>query len=303
MDRFAQYRYDEDATVSQAQLYDGDVALDEQREFLSVLMGQFRDRGIVRAAAVQEQELEIRQQEAKTIAPNSYRLEELSQDGRGDRFRHGSYLGRQMMDVEDFMAYFAACRSRRPLHCYDVEGAVPVREVEASAVYRTREESRRARRAERAAILAERKKNSKMMQVATTVGAWLQPDDPSLRVAGKRRRVPAALISTFVVIATSLMLIVSGTVMVAQARREVGTLQDDVQLLATEAELLEDKVEASIDYLSIYRTATEEYGMLDADYIRTLYVQQSDAPQIETYEPKEDVTFGLSTLLSAFGLR
>ena len=39
------------------------------------------------------------EEEARTISPNHYRWDEICADGRGDQFRHGNYLGRQVMDI------------------------------------------------------------------------------------------------------------------------------------------------------------------------------------------------------------
>jgi hypothetical protein len=94
----------------------------------------------------------------------------------------------------------------------------------------------------------------------------------------------------------------SGTVMVAGAKKDVSELKREVAKLSNEAQLLENEFESQIDYLEIYRVATEEYGMVDADFVCGSYLGSETDSYIEVYEKEDDATAGLATLLAAIGI-
>jgi hypothetical protein len=110
------------------------------------------------------------------------------------------------------------------------------------------------------------------------------------------------MVACFVIIAVSLMMMISGTVMVAGVKGEVGELKKDVKNLSNQAILLENKLESEIDYLEVYRLATEEYGMIDADFVKGSYLGTDTENYIEVYDQDEDATAGLATLLAAIGI-
>jgi hypothetical protein len=97
------------------------------------------------------------------------------------------------------------------------------------------------------------------------------------------------------------MLIVSSTVMVSTAKRDAAEAQDSAARLQKEAQLAEDKLESSIDYLEIYRTATEELGMIPATQVQSVYVNTAENNTIEIVDEQEDAP-ALTTLLSAIGI-
>lgn len=305
MDNVAVFDYvAQNTSVSQVTLTGEDPALDSQRRVVDALENFCRERGLRRAAKQSADEIERLEEEMKQAAPAGYRKDELSVNGRGDCYRREMYLGRKVMGVEDFLAYFEMCHTSRPLHCYDVEGAEPVKCPErADSGCRTREESRGLHATEkRQASLPERIDRC-VKQGKATAGDWLQIDHVTVRDQKTNRKLPISLVSALIVIAVSLMLIVSSAVMVAGMRREVGALEKEVNALEKQCDLMEDKREASIDYREIYRVATEEYGMLEADYVSASYNVEENTRRIEVFEPETPTTFGLSTLLSALGFR
>jgi cell division protein FtsW (lipid II flippase) len=110
------------------------------------------------------------------------------------------------------------------------------------------------------------------------------------------------VIATLVVIAVSLMLIVSSSVMVANAKREVSDLGDEVAALEKEAEFVTDRLESQINYLEIYKIATEQYGMIPASMANSMYVDKTEGNTVESFEEEDEGKMGLSTLLSAIGI-
>ncbi len=267
---------------------------------LEALTRRCSGRGFGRAAEQHKQEMETMEEEARTLSPDYYRWDEMCADGRGDQFRHGNYLGKQVMDVDDFAAYFETCRTRR---LQNTATAVSAKEQVAKVPARTRDESSYADKGR--ALIAQQKREERSRQADRLIAFakdWLRPDDPALRCHGKRRTIPVSVISVLVVITISLMLIVSSTVMVAGAQRDVSNLSNEVATLEREAEFATNRVEASLNYLEIYKIATEQYGMIPAVHADSIYMDQTTGNTIESFEDDGEGKIELGTLLSAIGI-
>ena len=286
------------AAVSDVRISHGE-AVPEPDEILAALTRRCRDRGFIRAAQMHKNDMDAMEEEARAVAPAHYRWDELCANGRGDRFRSANYLGRQIMDVNDFAAYFEECRQTRRAS----ESNACTNSAEREYVpARTREQSRMARMTGTSLVASYKEKENASSRVIALAKDWLCPDDPALRRAGKKQRLPMSAFSVFAIIAVSLMLIVSSSVMVAGAKREVSNLGDEVHALSQEAKLASDKLESSIDYLEIYRTATEEYGMIPASQVQSVYVDTTNGNSIEILDEEGDNAPTLTTLLAAIGI-
>ena len=125
--------------VSDVRVSYSEAAYDREEAALAALTRRCSGRGFHRAAEHHQQEMETMEEEARTLSPDYYRWDELCADGRGDQFRHGNYLGKQVMNVDDFAAYFVTCRTRRRQET--VATAVTANEQTAAVPARTREES------------------------------------------------------------------------------------------------------------------------------------------------------------------
>ena len=286
------------AQVSDVRISYDNIASDDNAT-LAALTHRYSGRGFLRAAKEHGQEMDAMQQKARACAPEHYRWDELCAEGRGDRYRSAAYLGRQVMDVDDFAAYFAECRASR--RAKGQEQSAP--EAVSVSPARTRQESRMAKATGTSLVTYNKKqgREHKADRVIAVAKEWLCPDDPALRVAGKKQRMPISVISLLVVAAVSLMLIVSSSVMVSTAKRDAAEAQDAADRLQREAQLAQDKLESSIDYLKIYRTATEELGMIPASQVQSVYVNTTTSNSIEIVEEPEQAP-ALSTLLSAIGI-
>lgn len=267
---------------------------------LAALTRRCNGRGFYRAAEQHKQEMETMEEEARTQSPDYYRWDEMCADGRGDQFRHGNYLGKKVMDVDDFAAYFETCRTRR---MQNTTSAVTAQAQETKIPARTRDESSFADK--NRALVAQQKREERSRQADRLIAVakdWLKPDDPAYRCHGKRRTIPVSVISVLVVITISLMLIISSTVMVAGVERDVSNLSDEVVSLQREAEFATDRVEASLNYLEIYKIATEHYGMIPAVHADSIYMDQTTGNTIESFEDDGEGKIEFGTLLSAIGI-
>ena len=285
--------------VSDVRVSYSEAAYDREEAALAALTRRCSGRGFHRAAEHHQQEMETMEEEARTLSPDYYRWDEMCADGRGDQFRHGNYLGKQVMNVDDFAAYFETCRARRKQQVVETTASAEVQ----TAPARTRDESSFAPKNKE--LVAEQKRaarSNKADRLIAFAKDWLKPDDPALRRHGKKRALPVSVISILVVITISLMLIVSSTVMVASVEKEVSDLNDEVNALQREAEFVTDRVEASVNYLEIYRIATEKYGMIPAVHADSIYVDRTEGNTIESFEDDGEGKIELGTLLSAIGI-
>lgn len=300
MNGTAQLKMNEwDTSVSDVRITCDDT-LAEQNAALAALTRRYRGRGFGRAAKEHADDMDVRREEAREVAPAHYRWDELCANGRGDRFRGDNYLGRQVMDVDGFVEYFAECRAARRAESNETVAS----HTETVAPARTREQSRVARLTGTSLVPSKQRRadGNTSDRVIAFAKSWLRPDDPALRREGKRQPIPMKAISMLVVLAVSLMLIVTSSVMVANEKREVSDLENSVSALAAEVKLAEDKLEAMINSLDVYEIATEELGMIPATYADSLYVDATDGNTIEVVEQPEEQTTSLATLLSAIGM-
>jgi cell division protein FtsB len=189
------------------------------------------------------------------------------------------------MSVDDFTAYFTQSRATTGSH--ELQAVTEQTNDSVPAI----ESGKHNRR------------STAMMVVGQLAKEWLCPDDRALRRTKERVHFPLATIATFIIIAISLMLMVSGSVMVAGAKKQVSDLRREVNDLSAEAAVLEDKLEAGVDYFEVYRIATEEYGMVDAGYVSASYLNGDTENRLEAHAVQEDNTTGLATLLAAIGIR
>lgn len=119
---------------------------------------------------------------------------------------------------------------------------------------------------------------------------------------GKRTRMPRGVIPALSVVMLSLMLCVCATVMVSRASAKVSSLEDRIDALTVEINDLEGKLEVKNNMLDIKRIATEQYGMISAEYASNRYVDIRDVETIKKHDASFFDESWLTELLRAIGL-
>ena len=102
-------------------------------------------------------------------------------------------------------------------------------------------------------------------------------------------------------VAVSLMLIVSGSVMLNEATRDVKRLENEVRALQKEEDILKLELDMKNDVNVLRDKAVGELGMIDKQYVEAFYLNTMGADGIESYESEKTKDVGFSTILSAFG--
>ena len=80
-------------------------------------------------------------------------------------------------------------------------------------------------------------------------------------------------------------------------------VNEEIMAAYTTSGDLQAKLETRDNLLLIRQIATEEYGMVDEEYVRTQYITLADKDSIEAYETEKGQGTSLSALLSAIGIR
>ena len=102
--------------------------------------------------------------------------------------------------------------------------------------------------------------------------------------------------------AVSLMLIVSGSVLLSGADSSVKDLQRELRELEEQENRLSMELEMKNDVNLIRDKATEELGMIRKEYVEANYLDMSGEDGIELHEQEEKKNVGIAAILSAFGL-
>ena len=66
---------------------------------------------------------------------------------------------------------------------------------------------------------------------------------------------------------------------------------------------MRSELEASLDLLEIRRIAMEEYGMVEEEYVKMDYISLQTEDSVEAFEDDRSSGVGLSSLLSAIGIK
>ena len=103
-------------------------------------------------------------------------------------------------------------------------------------------------------------------------------------------------------VAISLLLIVSGSVMLNNANREVKRLENEFRTLEQEEEMLRVELDMKNDINILRERATNDLGMIDKQYVEASYLNTLGGDSIQSHEGKSENNIGLSTILSAFGI-
>ena len=194
--------------VTGAVRYNGDDGIDEQKHALRALYSRCSTRGVNITTSIQASHTAAMEEKCSTL---SSKEEEKSVQGRGARIRHGSFNGKAYMSVDDFTAYFTQSRATTGSH--ELQAVTEQTNDSVPAI----ESGKHNRR------------STAMMVVGQLAKEWLCPDDRALRRTKERVHFPLATIATFIIIAISLMLMVSGSVMVAGAKKLFHKLASDIQ--------------------------------------------------------------------------
>ena len=258
---------------------------------LCALSARYAARGLLKsvheAAAAQIQ----KEEETRALAPDAYRLSLLTEAAVNGRYR----LGKEEMSSSDLVRYFFETRAHR-IRNTDFSGNMGIDECTGS------NEKQEVERCEKKHALVVSERIRALPQTAgeklkAAVPTWFNSAKPD--TSREKKRFPLSGFAAIAAVAISLMLIVASSVLLMRAESNISTLKSEVNAMSNDVAELRSDFETRYDLLEIRRIATEEYGMVDEDYIRMQYISLKDEDSVEVYEDEREGTVTLSSILSA----
>lgn len=129
------------------------------------------------------------------------------------------------------------------------------------------------------------------------------PSEEIVKVKNKKKSRPfSRMILAVAGTVLSLMLIVSGSVLISGASRDVKKLEKELNQLKAEENDLALELEMKNDVNVLRTRATDELGMIRKEYVEANYLDTRGSDSIEAYEEEEKENVGIAAILSAFGL-
>ena len=140
-------------------------------------------------------------------------------------------------------------------------------------------------------------------KIKTVAKDWLGDEQIVKARSVKKDRSFSRIFLGLAGVAVSLMLIVSGSVMLSDARRDVKQLENEVNELRQQETVLKMELDMKNDVNVLRQRATSELGMIGKEYVEAQYLNISGSDSIKVFEDNSaNDEVGFSTILSAFGI-
>ena len=289
-----------------------------ESQYIDMFCNRYRDRGIAGRIHTDAAKQEKKEALSRAITPGSYvGAEKLAGKEKLDAYRTGVSDGKRYMSADDFTRYYHDQRGYKYPQYRTVTDAERIAAVQAVVAANPRE--MRPEQPKKAVWLADTDKLPAPLQklMAKPFFVWLNewaqetfPRETEMRietrpVGGFRsRRVPVGLVAALVTVLVSMSTVITSTVSVSQATRQLSQTKDAyVEMQEIHSELT-DQLDLKNDMLAIEEYASEELGMVHEKYLHGEYLTEDREDNLEVLdEGRDGDKSGLSRLLSAFGFR
>lgn len=142
----------------------------------------------------------------------------------------------------------------------------------------------------------------KVDRIKAVANDWLPKEEIVVAKRSRKNRSLGGMLLGIAGVAVSLMLIVSGSVMLNEATRDVKRLENEVRALHEEEKILKVELDMKNDINVLRDKAVNELGMIDKEYIEAIYLNSMGTDGIEVHDSDKSDDIGFSTILSAFGI-
>lgn len=262
--------------------------------YLAALTQRYADRGLAKSARKSAEEQILREQSTCELDPDAYRLSGLTDAAITGRYRGG----KDVMNTADLIRYFSETRERRIQNLDFTENT-------GMEICETEENVGQA-----AVVAGEKKDLAKRLgkeikalpaKIKAGMPVWFNVERAD--TSSEKKRFPLSALASIVAVAASLMLIVTGAIMVTSAEEDLNLLQREIDVMADEVAEMRSDMNVEDDLLEIRRIAMEEYGMVEEEYVKMDYVSVRSDDEVEAFEEERNDKIGLGALLSAFGIK
>ena len=272
--------------------------------YIDMLCERFKDRGVktsVRSGADTQRSKNSAKSRLTSLYP-----ERAGVSASDAKYNTHSIGGRRVMSSEDFANYYRDLRDYKMPHYYS---RAESEYADAEALADVQEESGKSpKKAKWLAVTCH--VGSKIKEIPSHLNKeelsefaenWFELKASEDVIKGEKKRIPFGVISMIFLVTLALLMIVCSTVMVSRASSEVSALEEKLELLDVEIKDLEGKLEVKNDMLDIKQIATEEYGMISAEYAASEYIDVTEGEKFESTNGKNDGSW-LEELLEAIGI-
>ena len=272
-----------------------EVVASRPQACVETLSVRFAKRGLIESARLEAEEQRKTEAETRAQAPCSYRLSLFSEGMIRGVYRRG----KDTMNADDLLRYVSECREiRRREKNFD----------NCPSIYEQASEGLESRPAERSVTVADKKPRREAKLASINVPGIIKERFPAWFNLAKgkndrEKRFPLSAFASIVAICICMMMIVLSAFMVTSAESKISKLNSEVATLNTEIKDLEADLRSGSDLMEIRRIAVEEYGMVEAEYLKKDYITLEGEDRVEAFEKEERRGIGLSAILSALGLK
>ena len=272
--------------------------------YIDMLCERFKDRGVktsVKSGANTQRAKDSAKRRLASLYP-----ERAGVSASDAKYNTSSIGGRRVMNSEDFANYYRDLRDYKMPHFYS---RAESEYEDAEALADVQESGKPPKKAKWLAIAGH--VGSKIKNIPSHLNKeeftqfaenWFELKRGEEVIKGEKKRMPIGVISTILIVTISLLMIVCSTVMVSRATGEISLLEDKIEALDFEIKDLEGKLEIKNNMLDIKRIATEEYGMISAEYAASRYVDVTEGEKYEKADSGDDAGSWLSDILRAIGI-
>lgn len=288
-----------------------------ETHYIEMFCERYRDRGIAGRVHTDAAKQEKKEALARAITPGAYvRAEKLAGKEKLDAYRSGVSDGKRYMTADDFARYYHDQRGYKFPQYRTATDEERIAAVQTAVAANTRET--RLEQPKKAGWLTDADKLPGFLQKLMTrklfvrLNEWAGetfPRETEMRTETRRsgkgsRPIPVGLVAALVTVAVSMSMVISSTVLVSQATRDVSRLKETLAEMQEVHGELEDQLDLKNDMLAIEDKATNELGMVHEKYLNGEYLTDASEDHLEVFDEEHDgeKKTGLAWLLSAFGI-
>lgn len=289
--------------------------------YIDMLCQRYRDRGI--ASKVHADAARQKKKEAldRAIAPGAYVMtEKLSGKEKPNRYRSGVADGKRFMTVDDFDRYYHDQRGYR-FPQYRASTVTSTRRnpaelsaeqmaeaVDAGEVLLPKKAGWLTDTDKCPALVRKLLKYRFFQRLNQWAGETFPRETEVVRAKRKAQPFPVGMTVALAIVAVSMSMVISSTVLVSQSTREVSELKDK---LAERQEILgdlSDELDLKNDLLGIEDKAVNALGMVGEKYVSGAYLEGDAQDYLEVYgngsqaDREDEEKSGWAAILSAFGI-
>lgn len=261
---------------------------------------------------------ELRAQEKREAAePNAFLIARMTKGGVSDKYRNGEHNGNRYMTTGDFLNYYNVHKNPNPTPVQpkrpaavtkefkkpdiapvqrSIDTSKPPRKIDGAYTTVARAVKKYDPKADTIVMPSQNAKTKLKKRVSSLVAKWFPKEDKAEKANSKTKRMPVAVIGLIASMSIAMTMIIGTSVISSGAQSEISDLKYENAALAAEADKLEEELVKREDLAEIYEYATKELGMINGDYVSSVYLGTSEEDSVNG-----DVsdTPNMSALLSA----